>query len=676
METPDEFVGTRRLEAVAAPLPEPVPSDAARTGDGDSSGVDATPQRRSGADPGRFAFVASTDAPVRMGYRVETLKHAENNVRMGRVKSGTAPLLWAHDQSDPDNHLGRIDSARIENGKLLVEGQFSRNPIAQQKRQDYDDGIIKTASVGFMVHAYQRVADVTENGQKSPAYEITDWEPREVSLAPVPADPAAVSTRSASAQTPTPRMEITVESTQQPSPEAINLRRTQEIMAVAGDKDFSKYVTLEETRAAIDGNTSADAFRETVMRKMIERHSAEVQRSAGDELYGSLSHSDKKRYSIVRALRAAVNIARPGEFQRDASEATLEREVSAELARRTGQTTAGLLIPDTALATRALGTTAIAAATGQLELTSASGAVSTVTTDEIIRLLRPKPRVIQLGARELNGLTSVMRFPVQTGASTWYWLGEGQTVTPADLTMSSVEVKPRRGSSQSGITMEMIASEAPDMEALIIADMNQIRNLGIDEAALTGSAAGPGPTGILNTTGVQIVTPSGTPSKFNVSGATTGLAYMLSYEDILNFDTLVAEANADSLTSAWMVTPGIRTALRSTQMFPGTYSAPIWQSNNRDPLGLEPGPLTYRAGTTTQLPGNGTAANYTGPGLHTGIFGDWSKIVICGWGATEAIYDPYTQAAAGVTVMTIRSLHDVLVRHAVAFAAATNVAVA
>ena len=604
-----------------------------------------------------------------MGYRVETLKHAENNVRMGRVKSGTAPLLWAHDQSDPDNHLGRIDSARIENGKLLVEGQFSRNPIAQQKRQDYDDGIIKTASVGFTVHAYQRVADATENGQKSPAYEITDWEPREVSLAPVPADPAAVSTRSASAQTPTPRMEITVESTQQPSPEAINLRRTQEIMAVAGDKDFSKYVTLEETRAAIEGNTTPDAFREMVMRKMIDRNSAEVQRSAGDELYGSLSRSDKKRYSVVRALRAAVNIARPGEFQRDASEATLEREVSVELAKRTGQTTAGLLIPDAALSTRALGTSAIAAASGQLELTSASGAVSTVTTDEIIRLLRPKPRVVQLGAREVNGLTGVMRFPIQTGASTWYWLGEGATVTAADLTMSSVEVKPRRGSAQSGITMEMIASEAPDMEALIIADMNQIRNLGIDEAALTGPAAGPGPTGVLNTTGVQIVTPSGTVSVYTT-------AHMLSYADVLNFETLVAEANADAATSAWMTTPGIRSALKSTQMFPGAYSAPIWQGTNRDPLGLDDGPLGYRAGVTTQLPSNGTVTGYSGPGLHTGIFGDWSKIVICGWGATEAIYDPYTQAASGVTVMTIRSLHDVLVRHAVAFAAATNIATA
>ena len=126
-----------------------------------------------------------------------------------------------------------------------------------------------------------------------------------------------------------------------------------------------------------------------------------------------------------------------------------------------------------------------------------------------------------------------------------------------------------------------------------------------------------------------------------------------------------------------VLTPGVRAALKNTPMFPGaTAFSPIWDNSSIDPLGITPGPLGYRAGVTNQLPSNGTLANYTGPGLHTAIFGDFSKMLFCDWGVAEVIYDPYTQAASGNTVMTVRSLHDVVIRHAVAFAAATTVAVA
>jgi hypothetical protein len=77
---------------------------------------------------------------------------------------------------------------------------------------------------------------------------------------------------------------------------------------------------------------------------------------------------------------------------------------------------------------------------------------------------------------------------------------------------------------------------------------------------------------------------------------------------------------------------------------------------------------------TNQLPQNGTLTGYSGPGLHTAIFGDWSQLILADWGVVEVIYDPYTQAGNGADVLTMRSLHDVGIRHIAAFVAATKVA--
>jgi hypothetical protein len=203
------------------------------------------------------------------------------------------------------------------------------------------------------------------------------------------------------------------------------------------------------------------------------------------------------------------------------------------------------------------------------------------------------------------------------------------------------------------------------------ADFNSIRRIGIDLAALTGPAGGPGPVGLLNTTGLALVTPNGTA--FADGGKP------LIYTDVTKFETLVAAANADSDDMGWMVTPEIRGQLRTTPKFTNStgtlLSEPIWREGPRDPGGLEIGPLGYKAGVTNQLPKNGTASGVTGSILHTAIFGDWSQLVLADWGVVEVIYDPYTQAASGAIVLTMRSLHDVGIRHIAAFAASTTVAI-
>jgi len=662
--------------------------------------IAATPkegERLSGPDPGRFEFVVSSEEPVRRWFGDEILLHSKENVRTGRLDAGMVPGLFNHDM---DKQLGIVDKYELKDGKLRVSGPFGPSPFAQEKRADYDAGILKAASVGYRV--YKMVRTVTEDGEgdedpeNPPRCEVRDWEPYDASLVTVPADYAGsgvgrsdkadkeypveletvTATRSAdSAAAPTAEVISEPPSTQEkrnmadtantPSPAELELKRVQDILAVAGDEDFGKHVSQDEVRKAITDKTTADAFKDTVIRKIIDANDAAKVGTMGDRTFESAGR-DGRRYSFTNVLRSIINRAQPGSF-RSVPDTTFEREMSDELGKRLNINTTGFLVPLDAL-TRALGTQAIAGASGQLAITSEAAAVASITRPEVIELLRNRPRVQALGARVLGGLQGIVRLPRQSAAGTWQWLGEGANTTPSDLSMDFVSVQPRRGSTQSAVDIELLASTSPDVEGLMRADFNRIRGLGIDLASLVGPVGGPGPVGLMNATGLALIPPSGTTM------ASGGKA--LSYQDYIAFETATSAANADAATSGWMLTPETRGLAKGTQKFPGANAEPIWKEGPKDPSGLEDGPLGYRAGVTNQLPKNGTASGVTGAVLHTGIFGDWSQLILADWGVVEVVYDPYTQAGAGAIVLTMRSLHDTAVRHIAAFAASNKIAVA
>jgi HK97 family phage major capsid protein len=649
-------------------------------------------KRLSGDDPGRFSFALTSEEPVKRWFGDEVLMHGKENVRTQRLADGMVPLLFNH---DPDKHIGKVDSFRLKDGVLRVEGPFGPSPLAQEKRADYDAGILNAASGGYRVHKMVRTATTDEDGdeQDDARCEVRDWEPFDASLVTVPADPTVgvgrnadtefpveietVATRSAS---PAPVAEVISEPTAAqlkertmaetavtPNANELELARRTEIMAVATDKDFRKYVNIDEAQKAIAENTTADAFKDVVTRKIIAANDVSKVGTAGDATFSEGSRREQKGYSLINLLRSVVNQAKPGTFD-GKHEAGYEREMSTAIAKRLGLATPGVFVPLNAL-TRALGTQAINSGSGQLAITSESAAVETITHPEVIELLRHRPRAIALGARTLGALQGVVRLPRQSGAGTWQWTTEGQSVTASDLTMDFVSVTPHRGTTQSAIDIELLASTSPDVEALMRADFNKIRNLALDYASINGNGSG-SPTGILHTGSLATITPTGT--------ALTSTGNPLTYLDLISFETTVAAADADAATSGWMFTPGVRGLLKGTPKFTNStgtlISEPIWKEGSHDPSGLEEGPLGYKAGVTNQLPQNLSSGGASSC-LHAAIFGDFSQMVFADWGAVEVVYDPYTQAGSGAIVLTMRSLHDIAIRHIAAFAATLKAAV-
>ena len=656
--------------------------------------IDAEPkegERLSGPDPGRFRFAVSSETPYLRNYwegaANEILQHDKKSIRTDRLDSGQVPNNFNH---DPNKQLGVVDKYEIKDGRLVVVGPFSRSAFAQEKRQDYDDKILTSASVGYRVHKMVRTED-EDNPDAPDECRVTDWEPFDASLVTVPADPTVGAGRSDSGDTnfpveietvlrrsaePVPAVQpiIVVEPNQEKRTMAetaektaaeLELARRNDIMAVATDSDFRKYVTIDEAQKAIADNTSANSFRDLVSRKICIANDASKVGTAGSSLFGEMDKSDRKRFSVFRLVRSLTNAARPGSFPTSLCDAALEREFSDELKKRLKITTEGPLIPDSL--SRALGTQTIGSGAGQIALTSEAAAVATYTHPEVIELLRNRPRIEQLGARRLGGLTGIIRLPRQSAAGTAQWVGEGAAVTPYDLAMDFISVTPHRISAQTAWTVELLAESAPDIEGLARFDQDVVIKLALDLAAISGPG-GASPLGLMNLTGLTLLSPSGTA--FGDGGKP------LTWADILAFESTVAAANADVATSGFMFTPEVRAQLKATPKFASGYAIPIWDDGPKDPMGIDTqGPAGYRAAVTNQLAKNGTKSGVTGSILHNAIFGDWSQVIVADWGAREVVVDPYTQAASGAIVVTQRALHDVACRHVAAFVANPYIAI-
>lgn len=119
-------------------------------------------------------------------YRL-TLSMEPAHVKMGRLNSG-APVLNTHSSYQLADVLGVVEKAWLDGNKGKATIRFSNRAEVDPIWQDVQDGIIRNASVGAKI---LKLKDVTGEGEKLKSYLATSWEPREISLVPVGADPDA-----------------------------------------------------------------------------------------------------------------------------------------------------------------------------------------------------------------------------------------------------------------------------------------------------------------------------------------------------------------------------------------------------------------------------------------------------------------------------------------------------
>lgn len=140
----------------------------------------------------------SSETPYGRWFGDEILCHDEECINLDRFNDGLGTVLFNHDR---DAVVGHIEKVWIEDnrGKALV--RFDDDEQSETIFQKVQSGTLQGVSVGYAIYRYEVLEDEdtkSTNGRfNGPAYVVTDWEPLEISIVSVPADPTVGVGRSA-----------------------------------------------------------------------------------------------------------------------------------------------------------------------------------------------------------------------------------------------------------------------------------------------------------------------------------------------------------------------------------------------------------------------------------------------------------------------------------------------
>lgn len=599
----------------------------------------------------------SSEEPIERWFGHEILDHTPSAVRMDRLRTG-APLLLDHVTRE---QVGVVEAASIRERRGTAVVRFSKSARGEEVFQDVLDGIRRNVSVGYRIH--EVVLEKETEGVAT--YRATDWEPLEVSLVAVPADPTVGVGRQHATEYAVrvidPQGGSSMEKEPKETPPAIAVvsadagrdaerKRVSEILAIG-----EKYQCEELARKAVSGGSSIEEFRAVVLEKVFKAEPIPVV----DPMIG-LNEKEVRQFSFVRAIHSLAS----GQGLRNAP---FEQEVSDAVAKKMKKETRGFLVPadvmqagiktDTRSQSERL-LQALASLFMQRDLTkgSFSGGGALVSTDllaaSFIELLRNRMMVIQMGARTLGGLVGDVAIPRQTGGATAYWVAESGAPTESQPSVGQLGLTPKTCGAYTDISRKLSMQASLDVESFVRTDLAAVLALAKDLAAINGSGSAGQPLGILGTTGIG-----------DVAGGTNGLAP--TWAHIVTLETEVAQDNADVGSLGYLTNAKVRGKLKQTQRFSSTDS-PIWgMGPNLNGVGEMNG---YRSGVSNQVPSTLTKGSSSGV-CSAIIFGNWADMIIAEWGSLDVLVDPYTGGAAGTTRVRVLQDTDIALRHVESFAA-------
>ena len=121
----------------------------------------------------------------------EELSLDPKHVRMGRLQSGTAPLLNSHRSYDLEDVIGVIEDAQLDakakRGTATV--RFDSGAKGEEVFRKVREGILRNTSVGYSTYKMLKIED---GDSTIPVYRAVDWEPAEISMVAIGADSGAV----------------------------------------------------------------------------------------------------------------------------------------------------------------------------------------------------------------------------------------------------------------------------------------------------------------------------------------------------------------------------------------------------------------------------------------------------------------------------------------------------
>lgn len=261
----------------------------------------------------------SSETPYGRWFGDEILCHDEECINLERFNNGLGTVLFNHDR---DAVVGHIEKVWLEDnrGKALV--RFDTDEQSETIFQKVQSGTLQGVSVGYAINRYEVLEDEdtkSTNGRfTGPAYVVTDWEPLEISIVSVPADPTVGVGRSAEeihtsidTQEDNTRMdqEKNLE-VQELKSEPVNTGLTQEDLQKAMEQERKRTSEITAMFRDFDVEGADEAI---VLGKSVEEVRAMVMdqlraRNAGVSVKMGEAESDKFRAAAQDAVLMAAGI--------------------------------------------------------------------------------------------------------------------------------------------------------------------------------------------------------------------------------------------------------------------------------------------------------------------------------------------------------------------------------
>lgn len=614
-------------------------------------------------DKRTVSLAFSSELPVERWFGFEVLDHSPSSIRLDRLRDG-APLLLNHDW---DDQIGVIESVTIgddRRGRATV--RFSRNKDADEIFQDVMDGIRRHVSVGYRILAAK--LEEIEGGDDT--YRIIDWEPYEISIVSVPADPSvgvgrsleipqedgkrrigetAITESGATAKDSTTeevrKMEKTLRDGKGNLVRALvdaegKILEVLEVLEEAGadvraaqnnaakaerERTASilqmgtQYDCRELAEKAVAAGDTVDAFRAAVLDQINTRGAkkpagqpAKPSQRSGTPLSEmqsadiGLTDQEVRNYSIFRALRAL----QPNATRADREAAAFELECSETAQRQLGKTAQGILIPQDVLNSRAFN--AGGAANTPNGAQSGQNLVDTTFMGgSFIEMLRNRTTIMRL-ATTMGGLVGNVDVPRQTGGATAYWLGEGEDAQEGSPTIGQLTLSPKTLGAYTDITRRLLMQSSMDAEGIVRRDLVNAMAQAIDFAGYYGSGADDQPRGIKNYTGINAV---------------DFAAALPTFKELVDMESLIAADNADIGQMGYIGNAAFRGHCKTTAKFGTGTESTIWEPGN-----------TIN-GYNTEISNQIAAGDV--------FFGNFADMLIGMWGGLDLTVDPYSLSKSG-----------------------------
>lgn len=252
----------------------------------------------------------------------EELSLDPKHVDLTRLQDG-APLLAAHEQYGLDGVIGVVERVWLEDGKGLATVRFAKDEDSDNIFQKVKDKILRNVSVGYSVSEY---TNVSEEGDETPTYRATRWQPAEISIVPIGFDAGAktrnqelteneveIIERSIPTQETLKMSKIIQPTGDQPSVDAEALKKEAAMAERKRVTEIRQYATtlqvgetlandhIERGTSVEEAKASLDLFK----RAIDETKATQIQSTVRVEV--GTSDNEKKRDAIVESLLHRVD---------------------------------------------------------------------------------------------------------------------------------------------------------------------------------------------------------------------------------------------------------------------------------------------------------------------------------------------------------------------------------